>query len=89
MAQIETWLRSDLKKPVEVVQLTGNLFSGDNSGNKIIVECTDNGQPATLTGGVTGYVIRADGKTVVISSTNEGTAGITDGKAWIVLPTSA
>lgn len=79
----ETWLKSDLKKAVVVQKITGNLFSADNEGNLIGVEVLDNGQPATLSGNVSGYVIRGDGATVVV----EGT--LTDNKASIVLPSSA
>ena len=84
MAIFETVLKSDLKKPVQVKQLSGNLFSGDNQGNKITVEVMDNGSPATLSGGVTGYVIREDNSTVIISS---GT--LSGNKASIVLPEEA
>lgn len=83
MAVIETWLTEDLKKPVQVKQLNGNLFSGDNGGNLIGVEVLDDGSPATLTGGVTGYIIRADGATVTVNGTLEGN------RASIVLPASA
>ena len=83
MAVFETWLKSDLKKPVVVKALAGNLFSADNGGNKIGVEVTDNGAPASLSGGVTGYVIRADGATLILSGTLSGN------KASIVLPASA
>ena len=83
MAVFETWLKSDLKKPVVVKALTGNLFSADNGGNKIGVEVTDNGAPASLSGGVTGYVIRADGATLILTGTLSGN------KASIVLPASA
>lgn len=83
MAMIETWLRTDLKKPVAVEQLTGKLFSGDNQGNLVGVEIMDGGQPATISGNVMGYIIRADDATVVV----EGT--LTNNKAYIVLPQSA
>lgn len=83
MAVFETWLKSDLKKPLKVVQLTGNLFSADNEGNLIGVEVMDGGEAATVSGNVSGYVIRADGATVVVSGT------LSDNKASIVLPTSA
>lgn len=83
MALFETWLKSDLKKPLNVERLTGNLFSSDNEGNKIGVEVLDNGAAATLTGGVTGYIIRADGATVTVTGTLSGN------KASIVLPSSA
>lgn len=84
MAVFETILKSDLKKPVQVKQLSGNLFSGDNQGNKITVEVMDNGSPATLSGGVTGYVIREDNATVTISS---GT--LSGNKASVILPEEA
>ena len=80
MAQFETWLKSDLKKPVEVVKLKGNLFSADNGGNLIGVEVLDDGSPATLSGEVHGYAIREDNYTVFI----EGT--LANNKASIVLP---
>jgi hypothetical protein len=79
----ETILQSDLQKMVNVKQLTGNLFSADNGGNKITVEILDGGAPATVSGSVYGYAIREDGKTVVIEGTLSGN------KASIVLPASA
>lgn len=83
MAVFETWLKSDLKKPVIVESLNGNLFSADNEGNKIGVEVFDDGSPASLSGNVTGYVIRSDGATVVFTGTLSGN------KASIVLPSAA
>lgn len=83
MAVFETWLKSDLKKPLKVTQLEGNLFSQDNGGNLIGAEVMNNGQAASLSGGVTGYIIRADGETVIITGTLSGN------KASIVLPASA
>lgn len=83
MAVFETWMKNDLKKPVEVMQLTGNLFSADNGGNLIGVEVLDNGSAANLSGTVTGYVIREDNATVTITGTLSGN------KASIVLPSSA
>lgn len=83
MALFETWLTSDLKKPMKVEQLKGNLFSSDNGGNLIGVEVMDNGSPASLSGGVTGYMIRADGATLTMTGT------LTNNKASIVLPASA
>lgn len=79
----ETWLRSDLKKPLNVECLEGAFFSGDNEGNLVGVEVFDDGTPASLSGGVTGYVIRADGVTVMVNGT------LSDNKASIVLPASA
>lgn len=83
MAVIETWLKTDLKKPVQVTQLIGNLFSADRDGNLIGVEITDNGSPATITGGAVGYLVRADGKTVVVNGT------VNENRVSILLPASA
>ena len=83
MAVIESWVRCDLKKPVQVQMLGGNLFSMDNQGNKIGVEVFDNGATASLSGTVSGNVIRADGATVAVSGTLSGN------KAYIVLPQAA
>ena len=83
MALFETVLVSDLKKPVQVKELTGNLFSADNNGNKITVSVMDNGTTAQISGNVTGYVIRADGKTVIVEGELVGNM------ASIVLPASA
>jgi hypothetical protein len=83
MAVFETVLVSDLKKPIQVKQLTGNLFSGDNGGNKITVEVLDGGSAATLSGTVTGYILRADNATVTVTGTLSGN------KASITLPASA
>lgn len=88
--EFETVLRSDLSQPVKVQQLTGNLFSGDNKANKITVEVYNNGEPVTLSGGVTGYVIREDQKTVVISDSQGSSYTSLDGnKASVILPQSA
>ena len=84
MAVFETWLRSDLKQAVNVVQLRGNFFSQDSQGNLIGVEVFDNGEHASLTGTVMGYIIRGDGATVSVTGT------LADGyRAYIVLPASA
>jgi len=77
--EIRTVLKTDLTKPVKVQNLNGNFFSQDNQANAIYVEVTDNGEPVTLSGGITGYVVRGDGYTVVINGTVE------DGKAKVVL----
>ena len=83
MAMFEIVLHSDLKKPVVVEQIKGNLFSGDNGGNKITVEVLDNGSAASLSGSVTGYIIRDDNATVMVVGSLSGN------KASIVLPNSA
>ncbi len=83
MAMFETWLKSDLKRPVSVTKLSGNLFSADNGGNLVGVEVYDNGEPVELEGVVTGYMIRPDKGTLIIDGTLDGN------KASIVLPASA
>lgn len=82
MAQIETWLKCDLKKPVKVHSLDGNVFSADSAANLIGVEIYDNGQAAQITGAVHGYAIREDGATVIIDGTLSGN------KASVILPLS-
>lgn len=84
MAVFETWLDQDLKKPVRIQYLSGNLFSQDNMGNLIGVNVTDDGAPATLGGSVSANVIRADGATVAVDS------GVLSGnKASVTLPQAA
>ena len=83
MAVIESWVRCDLNKPVQVQMLGGNLFSMDNQGNQIGVEVFDNGEAATLGGTVSANVIRADGATVAVSGTLSGN------RAYVVLPQAA
>lgn len=65
MAQIETWLKCDLRKAVAVVPLKGHLFSADNNGNLIGVEITENGLPHPVTGTIVLYGMRSDGTTVI------------------------
>lgn len=80
--RFETWLDTDIKKPVIVQRLTGNLFSGDNEGNVVGVNVTENGQPVALSGYCYGYFIRDDGFTVVIAGS------ITGNSAYVILPAS-
>ena len=83
MARMETWLEQDLKKPLNVRMLTGNLFSMDNEGNLIGVTVLDGGEPATLGGSVSANVIRSDGGTVAVTGTLE------DNQAYVILPQAA
>lgn len=85
MAQFETWLKADLKKPVQVTPLRGVVFSRDHEANKIGVEVLDGGQPAALSGAVAGYVIRDDGQTVTVTQST----GLQGNRAWVVLPQEA
>ena len=80
MALIETWVDCDLKKTVQIKCLSGNLFSMDNDGNLLGVNVYDDGEPASLSGTVSGNVIRADGGTVAVTGTLSGN------QASIVLP---
>ena len=84
MAIIETWFEQDLKRLVKINRLDGNVFSQDNEGNLIGVELFDNGEPAVISGTVSGTVIRADGGTVAISS---GT--LSGNKCSVILPSAA
>lgn len=83
MAQFETWLEADLKGPQRVEVLKGNIFTQDNLGNKIGVIVTDNGEAATLSGTVTGHIIRPDGNTVTVNGSLSGN------RAWVILPEAA
>lgn len=84
MAMIETVLRCDLKKAVKVQYLDGVVFSQDNQANKISVAVYNGGAEASISGTVSGTVIRADGGTVTVSG---GT--ISGNVASIVLPAAA
>jgi len=84
MAMYEKWFEQDLQKPIAVRMLTGNLFSMDNEGNKIGVRVFDGGEAATLSGTVSGNVIRQDGGTVSFEGTLEN-----GNEAYIVLPQAA
>lgn len=83
MTKFETWLKSDLSRMIQVQPLNGVMFTADNAGNIIGVEIMDRGQPANISGGVTGWVVRSDGATVMINGT------LTENKASIVMPASA
>ena len=83
MAQIETWYDQDLKQPVKVHYLHGNVFSQDNQGNILGVNVFDDGSPASLSGTVNAYIIRSDGATV------PATGSISENKAYVTLPEAA
>ena len=79
MALIETWYNQDLQSPVVVHHLHGNVFSQDNQGNLVGVNVFDGGAPATLSGTVTAYVIRADGATVPVNGV------LSDNTCYVIL----
>ena len=79
----EIWLKTDLKRPITVQTLHGLLFSADNQGDKVGFEVYEDGVPVTLSGVITGYIIKANNETVTVSGSFEGN------KAWIVCPANA
>ena len=83
MARVESWFNQDLCEAVKVRYLDGNVFSADNAGNLIGVHVFDNGEPASLSGSISGSVIRSDGGMVAI----EGVLSNND--AYVVLPQAA
>ena len=83
MALIETWYKQDLKQPVKVNYLDGNVFSRDNQGNLVGVRVFDDGEPATLSGSVSASVIRADGATVAVSGV------LSSNECYVILPQTA
>ena len=83
MARIETWYNQDLKEPVKVHYLDGNIFSADNYGNVVGVNVFTDGEPETLFGTVSANVIRSDGATVAVSGVASGN------QAYIVMPQAA
>ena len=83
MARIETWFNQDLKKPVKVQYIDGNVFSQDNYGNIVGVNVLSNGTEVDVGGSVSANVIRSDGTTVAITGVSEGN------KAYVILPQSA
>lgn len=80
MAVIESWFMQEKNKPVKVRYLDGSIFSNDKNGNLIGVEVLENGQPASLSGSVSGLAIRADGATVGFDGTLSGN------KCSVILP---
>lgn len=79
---ITTRLQQDIRSLVRVIPLDGDFFFGDSNANRIEVEIFDNGQPASLSGAVKGYVIRSDNVTVPIDGT------LTGNVASVLLPAS-
>ena len=83
MAMIESWYNQDLNSPVQVHYLNGNVFSQDDDGNLIGVHVLDDGEPATITGTVSGTVIRPDGATISVVGAKSGN------DCYIILPADA
>lgn len=83
MALIETWYNQDMKQPVQIHYLHGNVFSQDNQANLIGVHVFDDNEPATLSGTVSGSVIRPDGVTVPVNGVLSGS------DCYIILPAAS
>lgn len=83
MAQFETWLKTDLTKLPSVQCIPGMVFTQDNAANLVGVEVYKDGVAQSITGTVTGYVIRDDGNTVAVAGDSDAN------KAWIELPYEA
>ena len=83
MAVIETWFNQDLQKPVKTQYIDGSLFSNNGNGNRIGVVVTDNGEPVTISGTVSGYVVISNGSTVPCTGAKSGN------RASILIPPAA
>lgn len=83
MAQLETWYKQDLKKPL-VVHRHADVFNQDSRGNLIGVEIYSDGEPVTLSGSIDGYCLLSDGTTVSAVGANR-----TGNKASILIPQTA
>ena len=83
MAVIETWIPCELNKPVQVHTLCGSLFSNNGNANRIGAVVTENGEPASLSGTVSGYAVLSNGTTVPCTGT------LSSNKASILLPAAA
>ena len=71
-------LSCDLKQAVRVQHLDGNFFTGDN-GNTINISVYEDGQPVSISGSISAYVIKSDGttQTVTDGSTSGNVASVT------------
>ena len=83
MPRIESWFAQYLLKPVKVHYLDGNVFSQDNSGNRVGVSLTSDGESVSVSGTVSGSIIRSDGGTVSVYGSSS------ENRAWIDLPQTA
>ena len=86
MAIVKNRFVCDLSKPVQAQALKGNVFSLDNLGSRLSVLIYDNGQPATISGTITGNCILPDGSTVNISGGLTSENGCS--KAYVDVPQS-
>lgn len=73
----DNWLieqRIDLRRGVQAPQVWPHalMLCGDNNAHTWRVIILDGGKPAQITGSITGYFVRADGNTVVVTGNLSG-----------------
>ena len=73
----DNWLieqRIDLRRGVQAPQVWPHalMLCGDNNAHTWRVIVLDGGEPAQITGNITGYFVRADGNTVVVTGELSG-----------------
>lgn len=73
----DNWLieqRIDLRRGVQAPQVWPHalMLRGDNNAHTWRVIVLDGGEPAQITGNITGYFVRADGNTVVVTGELSG-----------------
>lgn len=75
---------TDIAYPMDVIQLPGTFFEGDDNAVNLRVRVTSNGQDTALSNTVSAYIIRADGDTLTVS-------GVADGESelQVALPAAA
>ncbi len=64
--------------------LLGSAFTSEDGGHKFIITCRRNREDITLSGSVSGRLIRADNTSVQLTNSYAGIDS--DGKAWVILP---
>lgn len=79
----ETWIDTDLQKPVTPTQLHGVFFQGDAAANLLGVSVYSGGEPFVLDGSCKVYIYRANGSEWRLDGT------FTDNKASVTLPANA
>lgn len=79
----ETWIDTDLQKPVTPTQLYGVFFQGDAAANLLGVNVYSGGEPFALGGSCKVYIYKANGSEWRLDGT------FTDNKASVTLPGSA
>lgn len=84
MQPYEFTQKTDLRRALSVEALRGVMFTADVGANRFTAEVTNGGETVDLSGAAcTGYAIRDDGSTVVV------TGAVTGNRASIVLTQSA